>query len=1166
MGTNNNRVYDCTLVVRAALRKQGFAEVVLDGVLENLEGEALEAYQASTRRAARKEQHARRAAARARKGTWAGRKANLAGALRKQGIQVVVAKAAKAQAEAPKAKANRKGCKPAAPKGLRRAAKLAGRQRRVVKTQTQVQVLRGKQRLAFRRAHSVGAAGATKGGAMPYINGLSEAMEVLNQVPEDLGIGFDFYNAATLASVAEIAKGRMPEVSRQMLCIEAEIDHVDDQAYAMVVLALTCGVPLIDRKVVVDGDVDAVDEYWGDWALTLPKLQVTDDLSRVYVINGGNPEFDDVAPWALTPQRFVEQLVQRSVIDQKRVAAMLTLMGGERRTANGKTQLVVGRGRDEMVYEPSSFTLNGKPLRKGHWVEGLDNTGLKALYFSAWYALQGDSGNTMKGRLAFLTELYADPGHGELRLGSVGAYYDNQPGKLVVEATENLGMKLSNGASRTVMDIVKHCYGQTEPINAIPSHQADSVAVGDEACAGKGLAIVKKGDGYQVVTRVPASTEIKKVINRFALIKASCEAVLEMGAYSSEVVASPVATSTTDGTLVRFHGVRTPVAIIGDCALLNDGSGTALLSPGVTVTVSREVVLTAKVPAAGKSAEDAIAEVKATTFVATECGWNEYAFSVQGAPRAKNRRVATRTIDPGKVEFRHDAKSEQVTVIVPALEVNTSPVAKFAKEGVKAVARNNPHLKVYAAGIYTQQLSVAASIGPEGLKGLHEPFLEMACHRYGVDLVRPAHEGAPAEAKALVNRLLAEADATPEVEVVADNLSPDQFALLHNQHSSNPAYRFLENKATGEKAVVWKGRAVVGDIVLAVENTPVYMSMGKSQLTAEMTLTLSAISPELVAYYTGDLDIAALIELPAVKAELSPEVYFLARVADVDPFEMMGDPRFSKKVGQRYKERCFALQRLLNCVNAKTAPADIPVYEVNLTRNAGVNAKGTDKAIVRNLRKKFRDGLVFRFPGQDDLYLDFDAIEAIGPSDEDGNGYSYVAEVAAFVRFLGTVESHAPAIRVRRTERFFNLMRTHLTSAVADSPRFIARAMRPIPAQVTKVTTMSWVRPGKVHINPNDPRVLKGEIREDDLLDLLRCPVYYGMLGEVVLDAQVPVGLWAVNPLYWHAGNEGDADGDQVFAAVVPSLLKGLVKAQFAQAGWLGPDGYYRLRGVATLH
>lgn len=146
-----------------------FEEVVVDGLFTQIsvEGcEALSTLEVAVERAIKRaSQHARRAAARARKGTWAGRKVALAYALRKRGVKVVVAKAAKAEAKAPKAKANRKGRKPAAPKGLRRAVKLAGRQRRVIKTQTQTQVLRGTRRLAFRCAYSVGAAGAAKGGS-----------------------------------------------------------------------------------------------------------------------------------------------------------------------------------------------------------------------------------------------------------------------------------------------------------------------------------------------------------------------------------------------------------------------------------------------------------------------------------------------------------------------------------------------------------------------------------------------------------------------------------------------------------------------------------------------------------------------------------------------------------------------------------------------------------------------------------------------------------------------------------------------------------------------------------------------------------------------------------------------------------------------------------------
>lgn len=568
---------------------------------------------------------------------------------------------------------------------------------------------------------------------------------------------------------------------------------------------------------------------------------------------------------------------------------------------------------------------------------------------------------------------------------------------------------------------------------------------------------------------------------------------------------SPVATSVGLSQPVQYHGVLVKSIVAGDCSFLNDGSGVAQLGPKVSFVVKRDIIIRTFVNVAGMEEDEALNWVKSVTEVKDLVQRKEYVLVVDGSERCKHTHPSEVVVKKDEITYTYNKKSDNVRIEIPAVETHVSRCAKLVKNCVKALARPNPALRVFENDVLRTDWELV--LPPEAIKGLWEVYFEMACHWKQVSFIRNPGDPQTAEAKALVTEFLVAN--TKEMEFLYA-MEPTEFQRCYSENKDDARYTFHD-----DGTVHWKGDVVEGYVVLAMENTPVYLSMGKSLLTPEMLLTQSLVCPELAEY------------------RLNNKAYLL---------------------------KARRLQEFLRAINAKTAPAGTPKLNVEVEIN--LNLMISDRELFSRLKKLYPNGVIL-VQGASELYLDLTACAAIGPMDADGNGYSFVKEICQLFRFLAqrAIYTGDP---IRRVEQFFNLCAKHLTSAVADAPKFIANVLRPTKVQVTKVTTCSGSHIGlwKMHVSSSDPRVVDGKWKAGDLVINSRCPVYFGATYDVVIDDSVPVGLVMVNPLCWHANTKGDADGDTCFTEVVPEELREVVSKAYANAGYLGKDAYFRLAGL----
>lgn len=372
----------------------------------------------------------------------------------------------------------------------------------------------------------------------------AQAGLALAGVKAELGYEFDYYSIATLGELMEQNRKALPEGSRLALGLNAEVDNITISDYTLFVLAATCGCDLLPGKVAVVGDGDQVDKYWPEQLLqglacfSLEELSKTglkgvdavivcDDINEEEVLELG---FKGLI---LTPQSWVNNLLQRMQPTMGSLKAMLILLGAIKVS---ETDYVLRRGSDtariKVEDESIQLSVNHREMsfKKGFFcggaLEGIDGKApVKTLFATLWFALKDESGNAMTGKLAGLTELYADPGYGEVREGVAELKYEYRLGFLKARANRELQVPMDigfvNGGRADIKAAAKLL--DAANIEYLPGHQADSLTYGPGALA---LGLAFDADGETVHGNIPHHRKKEKILNSFALDKATCDYTL----------------------------------------------------------------------------------------------------------------------------------------------------------------------------------------------------------------------------------------------------------------------------------------------------------------------------------------------------------------------------------------------------------------------------------------------------------------------------------------------------------------------------------------------------------------------------------------------------------------------------------------------------------------
>lgn len=218
-----------------------------------------------------------------------------------------------------------------------------------------------------------------------------------------------------------------------------------------------------DLRLVIGTDVDGDEEE--------------DLLGQLMMLGEGVQPF-------MQPYEAVDGLVRESAPTRQQIAGMCLAFGG---TCKG-TRLTVQRGFKEVLIDlvPGAIKVNRKPLAMRTYLGGELPDENKALYWALVYAFGGTKGDQVSGRMAYLTQLYAEVDETAEVAGRTEDKYAGSVGILSVGTDASGLVSVKNGVGSDRVKALATCLAQG--VAAFPQHQVNSVHAGPGANAmGVGL-------------------------------------------------------------------------------------------------------------------------------------------------------------------------------------------------------------------------------------------------------------------------------------------------------------------------------------------------------------------------------------------------------------------------------------------------------------------------------------------------------------------------------------------------------------------------------------------------------------------------------------------------------------------------------------------------------
>ena len=165
--------------------------------------------------------------------------------------------------------------------------------------------------------------------------------------------------------------------------------------------------------------------------------------------------------------------------------------------------------------------------------------------------------------------------------------------------------------------------------------------------------------------------------------------------------------------------------------------------------------------------------------------------------------------------------------------------------GFMAKARTQPCVvpTLDAAGNRKRQHSVV--FGVESLKDVNVPIAAMAAEASGGFDLDNSTGGLGANDPALAKLVADYKAANTHTETLVFEVDPLWYKRYAKLHGSRKDCQFFDDG----KTIAWTGEVITGSMVLAVEYSPTFSAIGKTQVLLETLLLMDSVYPELAAHY-----------------------------------------------------------------------------------------------------------------------------------------------------------------------------------------------------------------------------------------------------------------------------------------------------------------------------
>jgi hypothetical protein len=360
-------------------------------------------------------------------------------------------------------------------------------------------------------------------------------------------------------------------------------------------------------------------------------------------------------------------------------------------------------------------------------------------------------------------------------------------------------------------------------------------------------------------------------------------------------------------------------------------------------------------------------------------------------------------------------------------------------------------------------------------------------------------------------------DNTKEAWFYTPPMKPRQYQLLKAKKDGKEGYEFDDATRTIGQLVTY----IEADIVLAIEVSTVRENMGVQGLIGEGLVTLATINSDLALKLWED------------NADRREDTVSMLKMA----------------------ARVPAAERW---VNGATNNPELPVFADLLLQ------KGA-RRVFEMFHKTFPDGLTIaseRGSGKETaVHLRFDALAKFTTkADRIGS--------TALKLLLHITEETSPDGWSDALNRYLGMINGGLKSWISSPGvlKGLTRTDKIMFGRKVKTIDLDYIADDEVGINPNDPLVIQGKIKDGDWLYVTRSPMISMVLLRAKVTDKAPIGTFLIDSLVWHEGNEGDGDGDGIagllaarqkadesddeFKARVEKMQKRLNNSFFGQKGY----------------
>ena len=559
----------------------------------------------------------------------------------------------------------------------------------------------------------------------------------------------------------------------------------------------------------------------------------------------------------------------------------------------------------------------------------------------------------------------------------------------------------------------------------------------------------------------------------------------------------------TDAGLEPMVGIKVQVAIATTCPFLNvGGSGTLISRPSFGIEITQENTRSAFLNIQASTIERKL-EIARDGLTVNGKGKTGDAIVTRKGKKLMSFRTFNSTYEVvGQPVVVWNAARKLVEVQVRIKWTNISFAEKLTSLMIKG--RFQPEeVGVFDPNTGDRVRQYPVMIGSEGIKDLAVAILGMSAEKNG-EFVLDCSTGALGAADPKVLETIEAYKATnTEIRTIVRTVSPKWFARYKAKFGHRPDCQFGNDGRT----VMWTGPVITGEVVLAVEYSSTCQSVGDTTLLLENLMVIDSIYPEFAQYLWNRPEakgrrglIQAMINMADNKVPVGRKPIRIDLGAKPLPLKAEQDDR-------------ELLQEFSKLIRLHATRAELAA------RDNGEELKTDKKGVV----------LAYQNHAQ---YVDVDALVRGGTFAEDGEGHSIAGDVTDILRFCADPTSQESFSA--KAEGFFRMLKHGLKRRLLDSRAATAKVARTARMEVRKVHTYDTLGEWEIHINPNDPLAKKPEWAHGSTKLLFRTPVLYAGIYQVVHNPEIPIGVFGVDALCWHASNEGDADGDTAAALHVP--------------------------------